>query len=356
VTSRALETVPIVSEAEPRTVVMKFGGALVGDAEQIHNVARSLVAARVGGARVVGVVTAAPQRREELVQLAHRVSFRPDSRELDLLLSVAERISCALVALAINDLGFDAISLAGSQAGIVTDATHGAATIVDVRIRRIEAALDRGRIVLVAASQGVSTGYDITTLGRDGADATAIALAQALRTEVCDVSTATGEVVQLRSATDGHMQSPTISGVTQTLDEAVFRVHGAAPSDLFSALADRDVSVDTIAQTSADVIVFSAPAGERQAIGGALDGLGVSWSEHDDLGKISLVGADLKRNPGIAARTFQALRRLGLQPQFISTSPTRLAFYLPHAEVGRAVKTLNEVFELGEDSEAAGHA
>ena len=126
---------------------------------------------------------------DELVRLAYEVSPRPKPRELDMLISVGERISCALAAMAIHDLGAEAISLTGSQAGIVTDTVHGRAKIVDVRARRIHEALDQDRIVLVAGFQGVSTDFDITTLGRGGSDTTAVALAAALGAEACEIYT-----------------------------------------------------------------------------------------------------------------------------------------------------------------------
>src|ERR687884_557442 len=136
-------------------------------------------------ARVVAVLSAMGSTTDELLDLAHQISETPDPRELDMLVSVGERISCALCAMAIHDLGHEAISLTGSQAGIVTDTSHGKAKIVDVRARRIHEALDRGEIVLVAGFQGVSTDYDITTLGRGGSDTTAVALAAAPRAESC---------------------------------------------------------------------------------------------------------------------------------------------------------------------------
>src|SRR5437867_8580162 len=168
---------------------MKFGGTSVADAEKLRSVARRLVAARESGARVVAVLSAMGTTTDELLDLARRVSRRPEPRELDMLISVGERISCALAAMAIHDLGHEAISLTGSQAGIVTDTVHGKAKIVDVRARRIHEALDQDRIVLVAGFQGVSTDYDITTLGRGGSDTTAVALAAALGAEVCEIYT-----------------------------------------------------------------------------------------------------------------------------------------------------------------------
>ena len=166
------------------TVVMKFGGTSVADTAKLKTVAQRLVAAREAGNRVVAVLSAMGDSTDELVRLAYEISPRPKPRELDMLISVGERISCALAAMAIHDLGHEAISLTGSQAGIVTDTVHGKAKIVDVRARRIHEALDQDRIVLVAGFQGVSTDFDITTLGRGGSDTTAVALAAALGAEV----------------------------------------------------------------------------------------------------------------------------------------------------------------------------
>lgn len=171
-------------------VVMKFGGTSVAGAEQIVRAAQRIVAAREGGSRVVAVLSARGKTTDELTQMAFEISDRPKPRELDMLLSTGERISCALCAMAIHDMGHEAISLTGSQAGIVTDASHTKARIIDVRADRIREALDEDRIVLVAGFQGVSTeSRDVTTLGRGGSDTTAVALAAALEAAVCEIYT-----------------------------------------------------------------------------------------------------------------------------------------------------------------------
>jgi aspartate kinase len=170
-------------------VVMKFGGTSVADAERIKRAARRIVAKREEGNRVVAVLSARGKTTDELIAMAEEVSPEPHPREMDMLLSTGERISCALCAMAINDLGFEALSLTGSQAGIVTDTSHTKARILDVRADRIIAALDEGKIVLVAGFQGVSTSHDVTTLGRGGSDTTAVAVAAALGAEVCEIYT-----------------------------------------------------------------------------------------------------------------------------------------------------------------------
>jgi aspartate kinase len=171
------------------TVVMKFGGTSVADAERLKRAAGRIVRKRERGHRVVAVLSARGKETDRLIADAHEVSATPDPREMDMLLSTGERVSCALCAMAINDLGHQAISLTGSQAGIVTDTSHTKARILDVRADRIMSALDDDKIVLVAGFQGVSTAKDVTTLGRGGSDTTAVALAAAVGADVCEIYT-----------------------------------------------------------------------------------------------------------------------------------------------------------------------
>ena len=171
------------------TVVMKFGGTSVADAERIKRAAVRIVAKKEQGHRVVVVLSARGKDTDRLIAEANEISPHPDPREMDMLLSTGERQSCALCAMAINDLGHRAISLTGSQAGIVTDTSHTKARILDVRADRIREALEDDRIVLVAGFQGVSTTRDVTTLGRGGSDTTAVALAAAVGADVCEIYT-----------------------------------------------------------------------------------------------------------------------------------------------------------------------
>ena len=402
------EAVPTVEHdaVEPHlgTVVMKFGGTSVADPEKIKDVARRLVRAREAGNRVVGVLSAMGKTTDELIALAREVSPSPHPRELDMLISVGERVSNALCAMAIHDLGHEAISLTGSQAGIVTDTRHGKAKIVEIRARRIHEALDQDRIVLVAGFQGVSTEFEITTLGRGASDTTAVALAAALGAEHCEINTDVAgvftadprlvpeakkldlvtfeEMLEMASSgarilatrsievarshnvklhirstfgdtdgtwileeSDAMLEKALISAVVHQREEMVYRVEGVTPARLFAALADSGVNVDTIVQTGNE-IVFSAPVEDRAEAERSLDALGVTWSARDDLGKVSLVGAGMKSHPGVAAKTFATLESAGIDAPIVSTSPIKIACHVASADVDRAVRALHEAFEL----------
>ena len=301
---------PTLSDVS-ETIVMKFGGTSVADAERIKAAARRIVGQRESGKRVVAVLSARGKTTDELIAMAEEVSPDPDRREMDMLLSTGERISCALCAMAINDLGHRAISLTGSQAGIVTDTSHTKARILDVRAERIREALSEDRIVLVAGFQGVSTSRDVTTLGRGGSDTTAVAVAAAVGAQVCEIYTdvagvfsadprivsearklpyvsfeemlemaASGaKVLQLRSVEyarthgvrihcrssfdpapgtfvlgeDETMEHPLITAVTHNTDEARITLIGVpdrpgAAAAIFNALAEANCNVDTIIQ------------------------------------------------------------------------------------------------------------
>jgi aspartate kinase len=293
-------------------IVMKFGGSSVAGAEQIRRAAERIVAAREAGSRVVAVLSARGKTTDELTEMAFEISPRPKPRELDMLLSTGERISCALCAMAIHDMGHEAISLTGSQAGIVTDSSHTKARILDVRAERIREALGEDRIVLVAGFQGVSTeSRDVTTLGRGGSDTTAVALAAALAAGVCEIysdvagvfsadprivpgarklamvsyeemlemSASGAKVLQLRSveyarnhgvrihcrssfedgigtlvlAEDETMERPMVTAVTHSDGEARVTLTGVRDEPgvagrIFGALAEANVNVDMIIQ------------------------------------------------------------------------------------------------------------
>ena len=170
-------------------VIHKYGGSSVADAGMIQNVARRIAEVRKQGTGVVAVVSAMGDSTDDLLELAHSVSDQPHPRELDLLLSTGELVSCTLLTMALADLGQEAVSLTGSQAGIHTDTSHGRARIYSVDTGRIQKELQEGRTVVVAGFQGITEGEDITTLGRGGSDTTAVALAAALEADRCEVYT-----------------------------------------------------------------------------------------------------------------------------------------------------------------------
>ena len=314
--------------------------------------------------------------------------------------------------MAVQDLGHEAISLTGSQAGIVTDTVHGKAKISEIRATRINDALDAGKIVLVAGFQGVSAdSHDVTTLGRGGSNLTAVALAAALGASACEMYTdvegvytadprlvptarklnavtyeemlelaASGaKVLQLRSVEfarnhnvrlhvrstfsdaggtwivdeeDPVLEKAIISGVAHTDCEPLYRVSEIEAARLFDSLAEANVNVDTILQVTGGEIVFSAPVEDRDACKELLAGLGVDWSMRDDLGKVALVGAGMKSHPGIAAKTFATLEEIGVKAEVISTSPIKIACHVATGDVPKAVAALHDAFELGNDRRA----
>src|ERR1700716_2404373 len=367
----------------PGMVVMKFGGTSVADADRIKRAARRIVAAREQGQRVVAVLSARGKTTDELIEMAGEVSAAPDPREMDMLLSSGERISCALCAMAINDLGHRAISLTGSQAGIVTDESHTKALILDVRADRIRAALEEDHIVLVAGFQGVSqTAKNVTTLGRGGSDTSAVAVAAALGAEVCEIYTdvagvysadprivpdarkldtvsfeemlemaASGAgVLQLRSveyarnhgvkihcrssfedspgtfvvAEGETMEQPLITAVTHSTSEARLTLIGVpdapgAAARIFEALAQANVNVDMIVQNEPASAggrarrSFTVPREDLRDARSALAPLAGSsfldLSAHEEMGKVSIVGAGMRSHPGVAAKVFGVLAR-----------------------------------------------
>jgi aspartate kinase len=401
-------------EPSTETVVMKFGGSSVADPEKIRHVARRLVEAREQGMRVVGTVSAMGRTTDTLLELSREVSPDPNPRELDMLLSTGERISCALVAMAVHDLGHEAVSFTGSQAGILTDPVHTKAKIREITPVRVLEALDRGRIVLVAGFQGFSRDtMDVTTLGRGGTDATAVALAAALGAsceiysdvagvftadprivpqarmlsvvsyeEMLEMSASGAKVLMLRAVemARGHgvriharstfssepgtwvedaegMEQSIVSAVTHSEDELVFALSGVpdepgSAAVILEAVAAEHVSVDTILQNVAHgsaEISFSVPqedaAPARRALAHAREAIGAfDVEELADLGKVSLVGAGMRSNPGVAARMFRALADEGINLRLISTSPIKISCLVARADVDQAVRSLHATF------------
>jgi aspartate kinase len=324
------------------TVVMKFGGTSVADAERLKRAARRIVAARQHGARVVAVLSARGKTTDELIQMAEEVSTTPDPREMDMLLSTGERMSCALCAMAINDLGHRAISLTGSQAGIVTDASHTKARILDVRADRIRAALDEDRIVLVAGFQGVSTTKDVTTLGRGGSDTTAVALAAAMEAEVCEIYTDVAGVFSAdpRIVTDAR-KLPVVS-FEEMLEMSA---SGAGVLQLRSVEYARNHGVRIHCRSSFSEEPGTFVVGEEETMERPL----ITAVTHSrDEARVTLLG--VPDQPGVAGRIFTALADANVNVDMIiqnepmsEGSSADMSFTVPRADLRTAREALDPI-------------
>ena len=321
-------------------VVMKFGGTSVGDTQKIKDVARRLVGARETGQRVVGVLSAMGDTTDELIRLAHEVSPQPHPREYDMLVSVGERISNALCAMAIRDLGHEAVSLTGSQAGIVTDTVHGKAKIVEVRARRLNEELDKDRIVLVAGFQGVSSEHEVTTLGRGGSDATAVALAAALG-GACEVFT---DVEGVFSA-DPRLVPDAVKLPRVTYEEMLEMAATGA-----RVMMARSIEIARR---------YGVPLHVRSAFSGA-DGTWIGEEDEAMLEKaiVSAVTHDTSEakatilgvpdRPGVAARVFRALADAAVNIDMIvqnvsADGATDISFTLPKTDLAIAEPILSRL-------------
>ena len=413
-------------------VVQKYGGSSVADAEGIKRVAKRIVEAKQNGNQVVAVVSAMGDTTDELIDLAEQVSPMPAGRELDMLLTAGERISMALLAMAIKKLGHEAQSFTGSQAGVITDSVHNKARIIDVTPGRIKTSVDEGNIAIVAGFQGVSQDTkDITTLGRGGSDTTAVALAAALDADVCEIYTdvdgvftadprvvkkarkidwisfedmlelaASGSKVLLhrcveyarrynipihvRSSFSGlqgtwvssepkqgvkQVEQALISGVAHDTSEAKVTVVGVPDkpgeaASIFRTIADAEINIDMVVQnvsaasTGLTDISFTLPKTEGRKAIDALEknkaGIGFDSLRYDDqIGKISLVGAGMKTNPGVTADFFKALSDAGVNIELISTSEIRISVVTRADDVPEAVRAVHSAFGLDSDSDEA---
>jgi aspartate kinase len=406
-------------------VVQKYGGSSLADAESIKRVARRIAETKKAGNDVVVAVSAMGDTTDELLDLAQEVSPVPPPRELDMLMTAGERISMALVAMAISDLGYSARSFTGSQAGVITDSAHGRAKIIDVTPGRITEALGKGHIVIVAGFQGVSQDTkEITTLGRGGTDTTAVALAAALLAEVCEIYTdvdgvftadprivasarkidrisneemlelAAGgsKVLHLRSVEYArrfgipiHVRSsfsqkegtivtdqpgpqgdlveePIIAGVAHDRSEAKVTVVGVPDrtgmaAQIFEAVSLAQINLDMIVQnvsateTGLTDISFTLPKSDGTAAVSALQRIqgdvGFSAIQYDDqIGKLSLVGAGMRSNPGVSATFFKALAKAGVNIEMISTSEIRISVITRDDLLDDAVRAVHTAFGL----------
>ncbi|GAA4668438.1 aspartate kinase [Gordonia humi] len=414
-------------------VVQKYGGSSVADAERIRRVAERIVETKRAGNDVVVVASAMGDTTDELLDLAEQVNSNPPQREMDMLLTSGERISNALLAMAIEGLGETAQSFTGSQAGVITTSSHGKAKIIDVTPGRVRSALDEGKIVMVAGFQGVSQDTkDVTTLGRGGSDTTAVALAAALGADVCEIYTdvdgiytsdprivpdarrldnisfeemlemaACGaKVLMLRcveyaraynvpvhvrssystkpgtlvsgSMEDIPVEEAILTGVAHDRSEAQVTVVGIEDkpgfaAKVFRAVADAEINIDMVLQgvskidTGKTDITFTLPTetGELAVteLGKLKDELGFAEILLDEkIGKVSLVGAGMKSNPGVTATFCEALSDAGINIELISTSEIRISVLVSDGDLDRAVQVLHKAFDLGGDEEAVVYA
>ena len=420
-------------------IVQKFGGSSVADAEGIKRVARRIVDTQKAGNDVVVVVSAMGDTTDELLDLAAEVTSNvTPSRELDMLLTAGERISTAILSMAVIDLGAKAQSFTGSQAGMITDGVHGSARLVEVNPERIRESIEAGNIAIVAGFQGVHRqSGDITTLGRGGSDTTAVALAAALKADVCEIysdvdgvftadprivptahklDTVTSEemlemaangakILHLRCVeyarrfnlklhvrssfsnlagtivipedsaelTPTHLkeiplEQPLISGVAHDRSQAKITVVGVpdvpgSAAKVFGLLNEAKVNLDMIVQNvptdrpNVTDISFTLDQAQGDA---ALKALKAAQAElgfqeviyNESVGKLSLVGAGMKTNPGVSFTFFDALSTAGVNIDMISTSEIRISVITELSKLDEAVRAVHTAFGLDAEGEA----
>jgi aspartate kinase len=327
-------------------IVQKYGGSSVADAAGMKRVAARIVASKRDGNHVVVVVSAMGDTTDELIDLANQITPIPTGRELDMLLTAGERISMALLAMAISNLGHEARSFTGSQAGVITDSAHGRARIIDVTPGRIQEALDEGAIAIVAGFQGISQDTkDVTTLGRGGSDTTAVALAAALEADVCEIYT---DVDGIFSA-DPRVVPAARKLKTVTYDEMLeLAASGAKVLHLrcveYARRYDLPIHVRSSFTTNEGTWVV-----KDHPEGGTMEQAIISGIAHDKSeAKITIVG--VPDRTGVAARIFQAIADADINIDMIvqnvsaaATGLTDISFTLPKAEGANASKVLQAI-------------
>jgi len=327
-------------------IVQKFGGSSVADAEGMKRVAARIVATKKAGNQVVVVVSAMGDTTDELIELANAVTPIPQGRELDMLLTAGERISMAVLAMAINNLGFEALSFTGSQAGVITDSVHGKARIIDVTPGRIREAIDGGAIAIVAGFQGISQDTkDITTLGRGGSDTTAVALAAALEADVCEIYT---DVDGVFSA-DPRVVPAARKLKTVTYEEMLeLAAAGAKVLHLRCVEYARRFNLPIHVRSS-----FTPNEGtwvvENHPDGGTMEQAIISGVAHDKSeAKVTIVG--VPDRTGVAARIFQAVADNDINVDMIvqnvsaaATGLTDISFTVSKTEGQKATSVLQRI-------------
>jgi len=397
-------------------IVQKFGGSSVADADRIRNVARIITDTYQKGNRVVAVLSAQGDTTDELIDKAAELNPAASKRELDMLLSTGEQISCSLCAMAIEGMGFPVVSLTGWQAGFRTNSGYGNARIKRVQAERIRAELDKRRIVIVTGFQGLNKYDDITTLGRGGSDTSAVAIAAVLNADLCQIFTDVDGVYtadprlvptahkleeitydeMLELATLGAqvlhnrsvemakrygvnlevlssfqnkpgtkvkevvktMEKSHISGVAKDKNVARLALVGLEDTPgiafkIFSLLAKNNVNVDIILQSigrsDTKDISFTVAKGDmehaRQLLEENRDSIQFDHIDvSDNIAKVSIVGAGMINNPGVAAAMFEALFNAGININMISTSEIKVSVLVHISDADRAVQVIHDRF------------
>ena len=393
-------------------IVQKFGGSSVANAERVFNVARIITETYSKGNSVVVVVSAQGDTTDDLIEKAKEINPSPSKREMDALLASGEQISSALLAMAIEKLGYPVISLTGWQAGFHTDSTHGASRIKSVQAERIENELSKNNIVIVAGFQGINRYDDITTLGRGGSDTSAVAIAAVLKADLCQIYTdvdgvytadprkVTGakkldeitfdemlelaslgaqvlhnrsvemakkynvnlEVVSSLERVPGtkvkevnKVEKMLIKGVTSDKNVARISVmelpdNPGIASKIFTALASKKVDVDIILQSigrdNTKDISFTVSKDNKDVAVAVMQEV-VPESKvscNDQIAKVSIVGAGMQSNPGVAAKMFSALSDARININMISTSEIKISVLIDIKDSERAVQAVHDAF------------
>jgi aspartate kinase len=397
-------------------IVTKFGGTSLATPERVRAVARRLVDYHAAGNQVLAVVSAMGKSTDDLLKLARQVNANPPERELDILLATGEMVSMAILAMAIEAIGDNAVSLTGRQAGIYTTTKHNKAQISEIKTERLQKALNAQKIVIVAGFQGTTRDGELTTLGRGGSDTSAVALAAALDADVCEIYTdvdgvytcdprvvprarkldlitydemlelaASGAgVLQVRSVEfarkfdvelrcrsafsdnpgtlikEAGMEQVIVSGIAYDNTEAKVTIRGVPDSlgiaaPVFEAIAKANINIDMIVQNISENgytdISFTCPAGELDRLRPVLDSqiavLGArEYLIDESVTKVSVVGAGMRTNPGVAARMFKVLSQNGVNIEMISTSAIRISVVISGGKAQAALTALHTAFGL----------
>ncbi|WP_078809681.1 aspartate kinase [Selenihalanaerobacter shriftii] len=401
-------------------IVQKYGGTSVADTTRIKKVAERLVKRKREEDQVIAVVSAIGDTTDELINLSNEITDQPPKREYDMLISTGEQVSVALLAMAINELGEDVISLTGSQVGIITDDLHTKAKILEIDSSRLEKELAKDQIVVVAGFQGITINDDITTLGRGGSDTTAVALAAKLDADICEIYTDVNgiytadprmlddavklpeisydemlemaslgaKVLQPRSVefakqykiklavkSSFNYESGThvkeveelekgkvVSGVACNTNEVKISLIGVPDrpgiaSKVFNTLAESSINVDMIIQNvhrgEVNDITFTIDDEDLSQAKVILNELNKELTIEDiiydaEVAKVSIVGAGMVTNPGVAAKMFEALADADINIEMISTSEIKVSCLMDEAKSQQAVKVIHDKFNLGE--------